>query len=674
MRGPVGFESLESRRLFAVRVVAPLPDVAVLSGAPAATIALVGRFDDTDVGGTVVRFDVNSPAPNNRVYVELFDRVSPGRSRVAAVTTTNFLRYVDGGHYANTFIHRSVPGFVVQGGGFIVTGTTSFALGGATSFGTIANEPGPVGSTNVRGTIAMAKLGNDPNSASNQWFFNLADNSANLDNQNGGFTTFGRVLGNGMTVIDALAGVPRFRFDSPYDSVPLRNVPNPVPAGDPTDPELNQPFDVSGLRADQFVAFPSITRVGELVYSVSTSLPALVTPTIDAAGSLRLAYAPGAAGSATVTVRATSVFDAARFVEDSFMVTVTRPAWAGINGLVGRSGDELVVSRVAGGGSLVTGPLATLPANGWGMSVGGDFDGDGRTDLATQAADGTWWVTLTPASGPAAAARAWGAPPAGLTWSHVIVGDFDGNGRDDIAALNGQTNAWRVLSSTGAAFTSRRFGTLPAADAWTNVRVGDFDADGRSDIVAVRQSDASAWVSRSVGTAFVVSQWQTLPTRGPWEDGQVGDFDGDGRDDLAVRNLSNGVWRLLGSTGAAFRSVRLGVWDIASGWDTIRCGDFNGDGKADLVGRRVADDTWWLARSTGTTLEMSSGRPLPAGQTWQFCVVGDFNGDGRADLAIRNIGTGAWRLMRFDGTSPTSARIGDWTTTKPWVRAVGIRG
>ncbi|MEI6506697.1 MAG: peptidylprolyl isomerase, partial [Planctomycetota bacterium] len=245
-------EQLECRHALAVDLVTALPDVTVAPNAAAAIISLANRYDDTDVTGSVVRFDVNSPSPLDRVFVELFDQEGPGRLRTTPATVANFLSYVDGGHYTNTFIHRSVPGFVVQGGGFTVSGSP-ISLGDVTQFAPVVNEPklvGTVAPNNVRGTISMAKVGSNPNSATNQWFFNLADNSENLDNQNGGFTVFGRVLGNGMNAVDAIAAVPRFGYASPYDSIPLRGVPGANPS------TLNAPPQ-PGPTADQFVKFPS---------------------------------------------------------------------------------------------------------------------------------------------------------------------------------------------------------------------------------------------------------------------------------------------------------------------------------------------------------------------------------------------------------------------------------
>ncbi|MDA2934435.1 peptidylprolyl isomerase [Acidobacteria bacterium AH-259-D05] len=142
--------------------------------------------------------------------VELFDETTP-------VTVTNFLDIVNRGDYDNSFIHRSVPGFIVQGGGFLATFPN---LLGVPSVSPIVNEPGI---SNTRGTIAMAKLGDDPDSATTQWFFNLSDNSAALDNQNGGFTVFGSVIGSGMSVVDAIAAVEIVDAGSPFESIPLIN-------------------------------------------------------------------------------------------------------------------------------------------------------------------------------------------------------------------------------------------------------------------------------------------------------------------------------------------------------------------------------------------------------------------------------------------------------------------
>lgn len=146
------------------------------------------------------------------IEVNLFDKTTPK-------TVENFLAYVKAEAYKNTIIHRSVAGFVVQGGGYSYNGTSLVAISQNQK---VINEPVY---SNLRGTIAMAKLGNDANSATNQWFFNLSDNSANLDTQNGGFTVFGQVSGNGMAIIDAIAALNRFNMDNggALGSIPLRN-------------------------------------------------------------------------------------------------------------------------------------------------------------------------------------------------------------------------------------------------------------------------------------------------------------------------------------------------------------------------------------------------------------------------------------------------------------------
>ena len=135
--------------------------------------------------------------------IELFEQTTPG-------TVNNFLQYVDSGRYNKTVIHRSVADFIMQGG-WLIYNVASQSLEPIVLEETIENE---YKMSNVRGTIAMAKLGANPNSASSQWFVNLVDNSANLNAQNGGFTVFGRVVGEGMRVVDQIAKIPTYSVNS----------------------------------------------------------------------------------------------------------------------------------------------------------------------------------------------------------------------------------------------------------------------------------------------------------------------------------------------------------------------------------------------------------------------------------------------------------------------------
>lgn len=122
----------------------------------------------------------------------------------APKTVDNFLRYVGEGHYDGTLVYRIAPGFVIQAGSY------DSATNARPVHDPIPLEAGN-GLTNQRGTIAMARQ-SDPNSATAEFFINLADN-ANLDRQPGdgegmtGYAVFGRVV-SGMDVVDKIAAVP----------------------------------------------------------------------------------------------------------------------------------------------------------------------------------------------------------------------------------------------------------------------------------------------------------------------------------------------------------------------------------------------------------------------------------------------------------------------------------
>ena len=140
----------------------------------------------------------------------------------APLTVANFLNYMNRGAYDNSIFHRSVKNFIIQGGGF----KNDFSAIPADA--AVQNEF-MVSNSNLRGTIAMAKLGTDPNSATNQWFFNLTNNSANLNNQNGGFTVFGRVANpDSLAVMDKIGNLPTINNTSPFDQLPIFSFANPL--------------------------------------------------------------------------------------------------------------------------------------------------------------------------------------------------------------------------------------------------------------------------------------------------------------------------------------------------------------------------------------------------------------------------------------------------------------
>jgi len=161
------------------------------------------------------------------IDVELYDEDKP-------ITVRNFIRYVESGLYENTFFHRCptnpvtrVTDFVVQGGGYVMLNCPlSPVISTIPSFGAISNEFG-VGRTfsNTYGTLAMAKVAGNTNSASSQWFFNLGNNSfLDAPNANGYFTVFGRVI-RGTNVLNQYLGRSVNNgiqnLGGPFDTLPV---------------------------------------------------------------------------------------------------------------------------------------------------------------------------------------------------------------------------------------------------------------------------------------------------------------------------------------------------------------------------------------------------------------------------------------------------------------------
>ena len=136
----------------------------------------------------------------------------------APISTKNFLAYVDKGFYTNTIFHRVIPGFMVQGGGF------TQQMSQKPTEAPIKNEASN-GLHNVRGTLSMART-NDPNSATSQFFINVADNAFLDPGRDAGYAVFAKVT-KGMDVVDQIVNsrttVKNGMRDVPADPVFIKS-------------------------------------------------------------------------------------------------------------------------------------------------------------------------------------------------------------------------------------------------------------------------------------------------------------------------------------------------------------------------------------------------------------------------------------------------------------------
>jgi hypothetical protein len=353
----------------------------------------------------------------------------------------------------------------------------------------------------------------------------------------------------------------------------------------------------------------------------------------------------------------------------------------------GRNGDDVVLHQenslflyTGTADSLIPRWVRTMPDPVWDAYrpgdrfLVGDFDGDGRSDLFVY--NFSDWnqpyfaMLRSTGSGFEGVRRfdrdlpGWGEMRAN---DRFLVGDFNGDGKDDIAVFNGEDfniGYLLLLRSTGSdlAYVTRYDDILPG---WDSMRrndrflVGDFSGDGKDDLVVDNQRDWSVGylgVLRSSGGGFsMLARYdEELPG---WDDMKAGDqfhvanFDGDRRDDLVVFNGSD--WsqpylQMLRSTGRGLASTRRFDGDVP-GWGEMRRNDrwypadIDGDGRTDLYAYNAND---WSEEYLGTLL--SSGRSLDGGfqadwiGSWNLgngdrFVVANFNGgSGWDDLLVHN--------------------------------------
>ena len=329
---------------------------------------------------------------------------------------------------------------------------------------------------------------------------------------------------------------------------------------------------------------------------------------------------------------------------------------------IGGAGNELL-TLTSNGTSFTASSANVFGVGPWEQIVAGDFNGDGRSDLAARkTSDGTWWISLMGTTGVPEVAVSWVMTSTSTTWTNHLVSDFDGDGRSDLAARN-DAGEWWIWQSTGTSLEGRNWGRWETGTTWQNVLVADVNRDGRADI-AGRNSAGLWFVSLATGTTsasvvFTTSQWGLWSTATTWSDVQVGDFNGDGRADIAGRSAI-GQWWVNRSTGTSFSAaLYYGNWSTGTTWSDVRVADFNGDGRDDIIGRSSIGQ-WWLAEvaTSGFVMKHLGNWSAPQSK-WTDVRVGDFNRDGRADLVARNsvtheLWTSLW--------SPTGFITNAWVT------------
>lgn len=246
------------------------------------------------------------------IIVALFDSATPK-------TVDNFLGYVNRGNYSGTLIHRSIPQFIIQGGGYARNSATAPASWReVTKLDPVQNEPGI---SNARGTIAMAKLGGTRDSATSEWFFNVdsfGGNPANLNFQNGGFTAFGAVVGTaGQGIVDSINNLVT---NAPNDSQNPTNAylisfpgqsPRPffdVPVLDPVTTPGPPPQSTAPatLSANSLLPIDSITPCPPVVITlVSNSDPSVLDAGVE--GMLLYLESKNKIGTSVLNLKATNL-------------------------------------------------------------------------------------------------------------------------------------------------------------------------------------------------------------------------------------------------------------------------------------------------------------------------------------------------------------------------------
>ena len=326
-------------------------------------------------------------------------------------------------------------------------------------------------------------------------------------------------------------------------------------------------------------------------------------------------------------------------------------------------GVSILLGNGAGGFALpATFPVASTPVS---IAVG-DFNGDGRQDLVT-ANQNSSNVSILLGSG----AGSFGVAtnfPLGTIPRAVVVGDFNGDGRQDLAVCAFNNNVLILLGDGAGSFGLPA--PFPVGDNPFAVAVGDFNGDGKQDLAVANFGSSNVSILLGNGAGGFSASTNFIVGTSP-EDVAVGDFNGDGKQDLATANFgSSNISILLGDGMGNFGTATNFSSGTAARFVVV--GDFNGDGNQDLATSTsgVAMLLGNGAGNFGAPIDLETGT-LPV-----RLAVGDFNGDARQDLAVCKSSTVSVFMDNCPlslGTYPdTSIPLSTDTTVTPNAPPAGI--